>query len=155
MTAHVLHKERADGVRPELQQLLDDWEQDGEFDILVAENGGVRAGPEAEATQEKFFATGLSKARSLKETPHGRCCALDCHPVGFRPNRSFADQPGMRELFVAWGRFAEKRGFVWGGRFKSFGGDGDMPHVEIQYWHKRFRFPDGAPIQNSLDQDTR
>ncbi len=150
----VLKIDRAEGCRPELRKLLSDWVEEGSHDVIVAEDGGYRVGPEAEAKQETFFATGMSKARTLKETPHGRRCAVDVWPVGFNPHRSFDDQPGMRDKFLLWGRFVESKGFKWGGRFKSFG-DGDMPHCEIPAWHARFRFPDGEPIRNGLDEDTK
>lgn len=146
MTAQVLNIDRASGCRDELRDLLEQWKIHGSFDITVAEDGGYRFGAAAERVQEHFFATGMSKARTLEETPHGRRCAVDCHPVGFNPHRDFKSQPEMRGKFIAWGGFAELCGFTWGGRFGGFGSDGDMPHVEIPHWRTHFQFPDGDPV---------
>lgn len=144
---NVLNIERAAGCREELKDLLEQWKIHGTFDITVAVDGGYRFGPEAETAQANFFAAGLSRARTLEDTPHGRRCAVDCHPVGFDPHKSFADQaPGMREKFKAWGAFVEACGLVWGGRFGGFGFDGDTPHAEIPHWRTLFQFPSGEPV---------
>jgi hypothetical protein len=148
VTVQVLNIERASGCRDELKDMLDQWKIHGSFDITVAEDGGYRFGPAAERVQEHFFSVGMSKARTLEDTPHGRRCAVDCHPVGFVPSKSFAEQPffGMREKFKEWGLFVELCGFVWGGRFGGFGRDGDMPHAEIPHWRTLFQFPGGEPV---------
>lgn len=142
--------DRACGVRPELKALLDLWPMYGTFDITVAEDGGYRFGPAAERVQEFFFKSGLSKANTLRKTPHGRRCAVDCHPVGFKPNRDFKSQPGMREKFLEWADFVIEHGaplgIISGGRFKAFGVDGDLPHAEIEGWSKLYSFPSGEPI---------
>lgn len=144
---NVLNIERAAGCREELKDLLEQWKIHGTHDITVAEDGGYRFGPVAERTQEHFFEAGLSRARTLEDTPHGRRCAVDCHPVGFDPHKSFKDQaPGYREKFLAWGAFVEACGLVWGGRFGGFGSDGDMPHAEIPHWRTLFQFPSGEPV---------
>lgn len=143
---NVLNVERAAGCRDELKDLLDQWKIHGTFDIEVAENGGYRFGPEAELAQANFFATGLSKAKALEDTAHGRRCAVDCHPVGFNPHRDFTAQPGMRAKFRTWGLFVEACGLVWGGRFGGFGSDGDMAHAEIPHWRTLFQFPSGELV---------
>ncbi len=149
MTALVLNIERAADVRDPLLLLLELWLAHGTHDILVAPDGGFRFGPIDEAKQEELYRKGLSKARTLRETPHGRRCAIDCWPVGFRPNRDFKSQPGMLEKFEAWCAFVDVHGKPLGIRsgrhFKGFGLFGDMPHAELADWTKR-QFPSGDPI---------
>ncbi len=149
MSVRVFNIDRASGCRPELLDLLDQWKIHGTFDLTVAEDGGYRFGPAAEWVQGHFFKMGLSKAATLRDTPHGRRCAVDCHPVGFDPHKSFAEQPepGMREKFKTWGVFVELCGLTWGGRFGGFGKDGDMPHAEIPLWRTRYQFPGGEPVK--------
>lgn len=139
-TPGVLFRERAAGVRPELLRLLDAWQTEGAHVVMIAADGGLRIGAAAAAAQAKFFREGNSKAATLADTPHGRGAALDVHPLGFDPRRPMAEQPLMRERFRIFGEWAEKRGFVWGGRWASFGPDGDAPHIEIANW-RRFPMP--------------
>lgn len=139
--------ENAIGCRPELLGLLELWRNNGSFDIRIPTSGGYRFGPIAESIQERFFRTGQSKAQTLKDTPHGRRCAIDVHPDGFKANRDFKSQPEMREKFLSWGAFVESHGFIWGGRFGGFGSDGDMPHCEIRNWRARYKFPSGEPVE--------
>lgn len=140
-SAMVHNKDRANGAHAELRKLLEDWEREGTHEVTVAVDGGLRWGLDAEQKQKGFFDAGLSKAATLKQTPHGRGAALDVHPVGFNPNAGFDTQPGMREKFVSFGTWAESKGFTWGGRFGSFGKDGDLPHIEIKNWATRFAYP--------------
>ncbi len=144
----VLHLESANGCRPELLELLSLWPIYGTFDLVVAEDGGYRVGLAAEMKQQHFFVTGQSKAATLRQTPHGRRCAVDCWPVGFNPVLDFASQPGMREKFLEWVEFVEEHGkslgVISGARFKAFGADGDLPHCEVANW-RRYSFPDGLP----------
>lgn len=137
MGATVYDREVADGVHPDLQRLLDLWEQEGSFDIRVA--SGVRT--QAEQTQN--YQLGLTRASDVSTTPHGRGAALDIHPVGFNPNACFASQPGMLDLMNQFGQWAESQGFVWGGRFSGYYSPacktidnvtGDRPHVELKGW---------------------
>ncbi len=94
----------------------------------------------------------MSKARTLKETPHGRRCGLDVWPIGFNPRKSFAEQEfaGMREKFLEYVEFVEQfgkpLGIISGSRFRAFGVDGDLPHCELEHWATKYRFPDGAPV---------
>jgi hypothetical protein len=141
-TPAVLNRERAAGVRPELLTLLDAWEREGTHAVMVAPDGGARIGPEAAAKQAAFFKSGASKAATLADTPHGRGAALDVYPVGFNPGKSMDSQPDMRARFRVFGEWAERKGFVWGGRWASFGPDGDAPHIELQNW-RRFPMPAG------------
>ena len=138
----VLNVERAAGVRPELRALLDDWAREGTHPVLVAPDGGLRFGAADAAKQAAFFASGASKAATLADTPHGRGAALDVWPVGFAPGKTMDSQPTMRARFQVFGEWAERKGFTWGGRWKSFGVDGDAPHVEIPNW-RRLPMPTG------------
>lgn len=138
--ATVFHRERARGVHPDLQQLLDDWAQSGTHDIVIAggngwPNGGLRTKAEVDAAH----AGGLSNATDLSQTPHGRGAALDVWPVGFVPSKSFDAQPGMQDLMKAFGDFAVAKSLVWGGRFSGTYSptstvSGDWPHVELANW---------------------
>lgn len=141
-TPAVLNRERAAGARPELLELLDAWEREGTHAVMVAPDGGLRFGSEAAAKQAAFFKSGASKAATLADTPHGRGCALDVWPTGFNPSKSMDSQPDMRARFRVFGEWAERKGFVWGGRWASFGPDGDAPHVEVPNW-RRFPMPTG------------
>ncbi len=133
MSAYVGHIERALGVHPSLLALLEDWNRFGLHDVVIAggegwPNGGLRTDV---LEQHKAFVAGLTKARTLADTPHGRGAALDVWPRGFNPHRGFDTQPDMPDLFRVFGQFAEDRGFVWGGDWASFQ---DLPHVEIADW---------------------
>lgn len=130
-TAHVLNRERAAGVHPSLLKLLDDWERVGWFDVMIAPDGGVRTD---EAKQAKLYAQGVTKAKSLSETPHGRAAALDIWPVDFEPfvSGTWAAVPEVvKTQFYAFGQFAQEQGFNWGGAWSSFK---DYPHVEVPNW---------------------
>ncbi len=152
MTAQVLCRDRALGVHAPLIKLLDLWVVLGTHDILVAPEGGYRFGFSAEQRQAELFRTLLSRAPTLRETPHGRRCALDIWPVGFAANRDFDHQPlpGMLDKFRAWGVFVDKHGpalgLRWGGHFAGFGLFGDMPHVELIGWQALYQFPGGEPV---------
>lgn len=135
--ANVFNREVANGVHPDLQRLLDLWEQEGSFDVTVA--SGVRT----QAQQSAAYNAGLTRASDVSTTPHGRGAALDIHPSGFNPNACFASQPGMLDLMNAFGQWAEQQGFTWGGRFSGYYSPackdidnvtGDRPHVEIKNW---------------------
>lgn len=151
MTATVDHVERADGVLPPLQELLRRFFHEGEGEWEVPLEGGYRFGPIDEARQEELFRTGQSKAKTLKQTPHGRRCGLDLRPKGFNPHRGFAhpSNAGMLEKFKLWGAHVRKHGpdlgIRWGGDFKNFGPYGDMPHAELIDWPKR-AFPSGELV---------
>lgn len=137
--SRVLYRERADGVHPDLQWLLDEWEREGTFVVQIAGGpdwpypGGVRTD---EATQQAAAAAGLSAATSLAQTPHGRAAALDVWPDGFNPHLTFDAQPGQLQLMQTFGAWAESKGFTWGGRFST----PDYPHVEIVNW-RNLPFP--------------
>lgn len=133
MTVRVLNLEKARGCHASLIHLLTEWEARGTHDVLIADALGFPAGGLRTDVleQHKAFMDGLTKARTLGETPHGRGAALDVWPVGFNPHRDFKSQPTMETLFRAFGEFAEGLGFRWGGRFASFK---DLPHVEVADW---------------------
>lgn len=145
MTVQVLHFERAAGCLLPLHQLLADWAKDGKHDVLVAPNGGLRADP---AKQSMLASLGLSRAKELRHSPHGRGAAVDVWPVSFLPYvpeteggtgrrwTSWDNLPvGVQADFLVFGEFAEAKGFTWGGRWR---GDvfphGDQPHVEMKGW---------------------
>lgn len=151
MTATIEHLNRADGVLDPLQQLLQLFIAHGEGAWIIPEWGGHRYGPIDEAKQKELFRTKQSKAKSLKQTPHGRRCAVDLWPKGFNPSRGF-DHPsnaGMLDRFRVWGAFVDKHGprlgIRWGGHFAGFGIYGDMPHAELRDWLKR-AFPSGELV---------
>ena len=150
----VLHLERARGIHPQLRALLDSWCVDGSHNVLVAPNGGVRTD---EALQASTAAAGLSQAKTLRSTPHGRAAAVDVWPVSFLPfvplsaggtgSRwvSWEQLPELvRNEFFLFGLFAETKGLKWGGRWrgKTFP-NGDQPHVELPDWQS---LPFPAPV---------
>lgn len=147
----VLHLERATGIHPRLKSLLDIWATTGAHDVLIAPDGGLRTD---EAVQAGKAASGQSNATSLRQTPHGRGGAVDVWPVSFLPY--VPKQNGgtgarwvawehlpqqVRDEFHAFGDFAERHGFRWGGRFRGAKfPNGDQPHVELEDW-QRLPFP--------------
>lgn len=138
----VRNRDAAAGVHPDLQGLLDAWDREGSFDVLVAPNGGLRVDP---AIQTLLATAGASRATTLSTTPHGRGAALDIWPVGFDAyGPLLSEQPEAQSQMREFGEFAKARGFVWGGDWTNFkqtqaqkdGLDpgGDWPHVEIAAW---------------------
>lgn len=124
--------ERANGAVAPLQEFLGWWAANGPFPIMVAPDGGMRTD---NAKQADFYARGLSKAKNLEQTPHGRGAALDLWPVGFNPGRSLSDQPEIKRRFEEMGRLAKARGFVWGGDWGW-----DFPHIEVKSWAKLYPY---------------
>jgi hypothetical protein len=116
--------------------LLDEWERYGTHDVRIGSGiyGGIAyvGGLRTEAEQATLAGVGLSNAFDAAHAPHVHGGALDVWPIGFVPNRSFADQPeaDYEQLMAVFGYFAEQRGFVWGGRWSK----PDMPHVELKDW---------------------
>lgn len=136
-SGRVLNRTRARGVRRELQELLDAWELYGTHQVTIPASpwGGLRT---SEADQAGYAAGGMSGASTLASTPHGRGAALDVWPVGFEAhvNGTWEAVPDdIKGKFLAFGLFAESRGFTWGGRWRSSSmPNGDQPHVEIAAW---------------------
>lgn len=145
MKLRVWHLERLDGTHPSVRELAASWVREGTHDVLVAPDGGLRTDEAGQADKAK---AGLSAAASLKSTPHGRGAAGDFWPVSFLPFVPVS-AGGMGPRWVAWeklpqqvrdefrafGEFAEKRGFRWGGRWVSkLFPNGDQPHVEMPQW---------------------
>ena len=123
----VQNAERAYGSDARLLNFLTWWRTNGPFQILVAPDGGVR---KSQALQKNFFERGLTKAKTLEETPHGRGGAIDVWPVGFDPSKDFSTQPVMKKRFEEIGRIAkEKFDLVWGGDWGW-----DYPHLEVKGW---------------------
>lgn len=132
----VQNRERAAGAHPDLQAFLDWWAANGPFPILVAPDGGVRRD---EAKQAEFYARGVTKAKTLAETPHGRAAALDLWPVGFNPVVKLEKQPDIKAKFEEMGRIAKSQfNFTWGGDWGW-----DFPHVEVKNW-RRLPYPPPA-----------
>lgn len=133
--ATVYNRWAAAGVHPQMQALLDLWEQEGWFNVEVGTpfagfpGGGLRVAADA-AGQLAACQSGLSNACTLADTPHGRGGALDIWPEGFIPTKSYAEQPGTRELMIAFGQWAKSKGYVWGGDWAN----PDYPHVEMRNW---------------------
>lgn len=142
----VLQRENARGVHLELQGLLDAWELEGTHQVLIPSSpwGGLRT---SEADQAGYAGGGLSGAATLSATPHGRGGALDVWPVEFihYVNGTWAAVPELvKQKFATFGAFAEARGFVWGGRWRSATlPNGDQPHVEMRAW-RSLPFPPPA-----------
>jgi hypothetical protein len=136
----IFNRERASGVHPDLQALLDAWLQEGTFDISIGGGGGFpNGGLRTQGDVDTAAAAGLSNATELSQTAHGRGGAIDVWPAGFNPFRSFDEQPGMQDLMRSFGQWAQSKGFVWGGTFGGFYSSsarvtGDWPHVEMRNW---------------------
>lgn len=127
----VTGRQRLDSVHIQLRQLIEAWEYEGSHNIFIPADGGLRIGVEAAAKQLEYFQRGTSNARTLDETPHGRGAALDVYPVGYDFSKPLEEQPAMRARFEAFGAFAKRFGFVWGGDFRNLK---DWPHVELPNW---------------------
>lgn len=127
----VRSRARAAGVNARLLAFLDWWEAFGPFPISVGWKGGLRTD---EAEQAALFGRGVTKARTLGETPHGRGGALDLYPVIDGVTRGLDGDKNMTEArayFAQLGALAKQQGFVWGGDFKSIT---DLPHIELPDW---------------------
>lgn len=137
----VLHRERADGVHPQLQQLLDVWSREGTHNIVIA-GGTVRGvryvgGLRTQADQDEAAEHGLTKAPALVDTAHGRGAALDVWPEGFDPSRGFTTQPEAHAQALAFLDFAERYGFDTGRNYAMVAPDGtrgDLVHVQLPNW---------------------
>lgn len=121
----VHHRERAAGVHWRLQAFLEAWAWFGPFKIGVVRDGGVRTD---EAKQAQLYAAGSTKARSLRDTAHGRAGALDVAPVNDAGTPIFT---GPREQFHVIGAFGKLLGLEWGGDFPGFF---DGPHLQVAGW---------------------
>jgi len=149
----VYHRERAEGVRPELRAFLDDWEVNGLFPIEVAWMGGLRSGAAAEAAQLSAYLAGDSRARTLAETAHGRGAGLDIQPLGFWYRRlrvSEADYTLFRQVaeFVKTRHPSLVSGLYWTAAFpptqtNPYGGD--LGHYEVRGWQRLPMPSPGAP----------
>ena len=142
----VHNKERLNGVHPSIRvDLVDAFEKELPFDVLVAPNGGLRTDEKAQAATA---ASGMSNATTLKSTPHGRAAAGDFWPVSFLPfvpakhggtGKAWVSWEKLpqkvRDEFAAMGAVGERHGYEWGGRFKgkTFP-NGDQPHYQMKGW---------------------
>lgn len=141
-------------VSPEFFRLADRWDDVGTHEVRVPSPeetaaiglppAGAREGAAAAAAQLAAYNSGASGARTLDETPHGAGVgmpaeAIDVWPAGFNPRIGWDKQPEeIRARFLAFGAFAEREGFAWGGRWRSARfPHGDQPHVETLNWRGR------------------
>lgn len=144
----VRNRSKADGIHPDLQAALDEWDTDGPFPITIG--SGVRTdaeqlalwwmGRDAEGNviDESKHAT---NAKDTSQTSHGIRSgygnAFDFDPV----SNGLADYQQKQAIAGAW--FMD-RGFVWGGAgadwLKAFPPSaanplgGDRRHVNIKGW---------------------
>lgn len=119
-------------VHPEFRRLIDGWKtHPNTFPIQIV--SGLR---KDEAEVARLYAIGMSNARDLSQTPHGRGAAIDVWPVGFNPKIPWPDQPSLiRNQFYIFGMYAEGAGYTWGGRWRGPTFPyGDQPHVERKDW---------------------
>lgn len=147
-------RENMGNVLPELYRLADRWDDVGTHSVRVPSAqetaaiglppAGAREGGAAAALQAQAYASGASGARTLDETPHGagpgfQAAAIDVWPVGFNPRVPWERQPPeIVQAFRTFGEFAEREGFVWGGRWTGARfPHGDQPHVEVRNWRAR------------------
>lgn len=122
----VRNVDRAAGVDGRLLAFLQWWDKNGPFVITVGnDNAGLRTD---EAWQAAAYARGVSGAKTLSETAHGRGGALDVY--GYEPGDGWKLALNDRAKFTAIGEAAEKHGLKWGGRFSKF----DGPHIEVPDW---------------------
>ena len=133
-------EEKLADVNPLFRNLIDEWKTAKQtFPIQI--DDGLRKGVEAELAQKSYFAKGMSKAKTLRETPHGRGAAIDIRPVSFTPAMERLAWPDVPEKvkteFYIFGLFAENRGFKWGGRWRNATFPyGDQRHIEIVGWER-------------------
>lgn len=155
--------EFARGVNIKMLDLVRQWAKNGPFEIAVAKYGGLRTN---ESDQALLSGGGMSAAKGLIKTPHGRGAALDLCPLEFlsfvptafggtaRRWTSWDGLPAeVREKFTVIGKFSEALGYTWGGRW--VGGaypNGDQPHHELKGWQS-LPFPAKAqPFPEDLEQ---
>ncbi len=141
-TVRVFHYNRAAGCDERLLDFLGWWQVHGPHVITIPETGGPRY---SQLEQRRLFVAHKSMAKTLEDTPHGRCGALDAYPAILDPTGRFvagihldASAPEAKALFLAWGEAAESCGLKWGGRFLPIdpitGLGWDCPHIEVPDW---------------------
>ncbi len=158
----VRNRSAADGVSPELQAALDEWERSGPFPITIG--SGVRTdvkqaelyaynridptlppgtgpgqadGPSNKKDPNESYAT---NARTTRSTAHGV-------RSGYGRAFDFDPVPATLQNYITAGEWFEARGFEWGGRWKTafppklgaapgtaaaYGGD--IRHVNQKNW---------------------
>lgn len=143
MTSRVFHFNRIAQVDPRLVQFFAWWNRQGPFAITIPQTGGIRTN---ELLQARLFSEGMTRARSLADTPHGRGAAVDAYPAVLDPSGVYvaaihldAKTEMSRMLFRTYGELAEQHGLHWGGRFEPLNEHGlgwDLPHVEVHNWRE-------------------
>lgn len=129
LTRRVYHRDRLGEMHPRLLALLDAWEQEGTFPVVITPHGGQRT---SEEQQAELFAQRVTAAKTLAQTPHGKApsCALDWAPYRRNADGLYAPDYSDEVSFAELGAFAESRGLEWGGRWRR----PDMPHVQVPGW---------------------
>lgn len=119
----VKYKQRAAGIRDELLTFIELVDQHFPYQVNIAQDGGFRTD---ELRQAALYAAGKTRAKTLKETPHGRGCAVDLIVI---IDGKIA--PGTHRAWEELGKMGEDIGLEWGGRWKTLV---DKPHFQIRGW---------------------
>lgn len=121
------------------------WQIAGPFPLTIPATGGLRHNS---LEQARLFELGVTRAKSLQDTPHGRGAAVDAYPAILDPtgtyvvaiHRSAVDQDDV-DRFATYGELAQKHGLEWGGSWPKFK---DLPHVQCPNWRELPYPPQGA-----------
>lgn len=135
------------GLDARLVELCFDWSHNGTHAVQVGsgEFGGISwyGAVRTPRIQDYLAMWGLSKATG-DNGPHVRAGAVDWWPVGFVPNRSFAEQKfGFEDMAKSQADFARSRGFIVGYDWQS----PDVFHVEVADWEQRPVGPENSTLE--------
>lgn len=132
----VFHFGRVAGCVQPLVDFFAWWQLHGPFPVTIPPDGALRTD---EIEQARLFAKGVSNARTLWETPHGRAAAIDAYPAIIHSTGAYVERilndvrdAETLKLFSQYGALAESHGLTWGGRWHSK----DYPHVEVPGWRE-------------------
>lgn len=146
----VLHRDRTEGVLPQLCALMDVWCSELPYDITIPPSGGVRTNEE----QAKLYALGrtvpgphagepghltmgdcVTKAQTVNDSAHGHRAAIDAMPLLDDGHLSLdRHDPRWPETFarlLQMAHLAIEMGFEWGGDWPGFK---DWDHFELPNW---------------------
>lgn len=164
MAAKVHHKERAPAA---LLPFIAWWEKNGDFDIVVAVDGGNRTDDD----QLRLWMKGrqllngvwhitvpgavVTYAMTAEDSAHGHSAAIDVYPVrthfanglpatvymGSDTEGVIAKAEGLRLMGVV-GAAAKSQGLEWGGDFHDEHGKPrpDRPHLQLPGWRAMPRY---------------
>lgn len=135
LTVRVRNRKRLNGTLDQrLMDYLAWWDAYGPFMITVGVDGGIRTD---EAKQRSFCEAKVSNACTLRDTAHAYRGAVDLwvyKPESVTAGTFVPDfdttNPEVRARYTFIGEAAEKRGLVWGGRWKK----PDWGHLEVPNW---------------------